>query len=71
MDWPVVTTYRGQVYAQKHRQEIIQDLYKEKGLVGAGMVRWDLNKLSFIDKCSVNNWILINCPFTLMFLGNC
>ncbi|KAG6769728.1 hypothetical protein POTOM_025389 [Populus tomentosa] len=31
MDWPEVTTYRGLVSAQKHRQEIIQD--------SAGMIR--------------------------------
>eukprot|EP00258_Populus_trichocarpa_P042759 XP_024458778.1 protein argonaute MEL1 [Populus trichocarpa] len=31
MDWPEVTTYRGLVSAQKHRQEIIQDC--------AGMIR--------------------------------
>ncbi|KAI9153076.1 hypothetical protein LWI28_005547 [Acer negundo] len=44
MDWPAVTTYRGLVSAQQHREEIIQDLYKveqdpEKGLVSSGMVR--------------------------------
>ncbi|KAK0584182.1 hypothetical protein LWI29_008665 [Acer saccharum] len=44
MDWPAVTTYRGLVSAQQHREEIIQDLYKveqdpEKGIVHSGMVR--------------------------------
>lgn len=44
MDWPEVTKYRGIVSAQAHREEIIQDLYKEsqdpqKGLVRAGMIR--------------------------------
>ncbi|KAK9290108.1 hypothetical protein L1049_008272 [Liquidambar formosana] len=44
MDWPAVTTYRGLVSAQRHRQEIIQDLYKmeqdpQRGLVHSGMVR--------------------------------
>ncbi|KAK2655233.1 hypothetical protein Ddye_008285 [Dipteronia dyeriana] len=44
MDWPAVTTYRGLVSAQQHREEIIQDLYKveqdpEKGPVNSGMVR--------------------------------
>ncbi|KAJ7972290.1 Argonaute family protein [Quillaja saponaria] len=44
MDWPEATTYRGLVSAQKHREEIIQDLYKvevhpQRGQVNAGMVR--------------------------------
>lgn len=44
MDWPEVTKYRGIVSAQGHRDEIIQDLYREdkdpqKGLVRAGMIR--------------------------------
>ena len=44
MDWPEVTKYRGLVSAQAHRQEIIQDLYKQvpnsrKGLSHGGMIR--------------------------------
>ncbi|XP_023519443.1 protein argonaute 5 [Cucurbita pepo subsp. pepo] len=44
MDWPEVTKYRGIVSAQAHREEIIQDLYKQfedpqRGLVHAGMIR--------------------------------
>ncbi|KAK8601699.1 hypothetical protein V6N13_058617 [Hibiscus sabdariffa] len=44
MDWPEITTYRGIVSAQTHREEIIQDLYKttqdpQKGVVHGGMIR--------------------------------
>ncbi|GMI98406.1 ARGONAUTE 5 [Hibiscus trionum] len=44
MDWPEITTYRGVVSAQTHREEIIQDLYKtienpQKGIVHGGMIR--------------------------------
>lgn len=44
MDWPTVTTYRGLVSAQKHREEMIQDLYKveqdpKRGSISSGMVR--------------------------------
>ncbi|KAH9738150.1 protein argonaute MEL1 [Citrus sinensis] len=44
MDWPAVTTYRGLVSAQQHREEIIQDLFKvqqdpTRGPVNAGMIR--------------------------------
>ncbi|GMJ10787.1 ARGONAUTE 5 [Hibiscus trionum] len=44
MDWPEITTYRGIVSAQTHREEIIQDLYKttsdpRKGIVHGGMIR--------------------------------
>ncbi|CAJ1979202.1 unnamed protein product [Sphenostylis stenocarpa] len=44
MDWPYVTKYRGVVSAQKHREEIIQDLYTShsdpvKGLVHSGSIR--------------------------------
>ncbi|KAJ4705271.1 Argonaute family protein [Melia azedarach] len=44
MDWPAVTTYRGLVSSQQHREEIIQDLYKieqdpKRGMAHAGMVR--------------------------------
>ncbi|KAL3579627.1 hypothetical protein D5086_017462 [Populus alba] len=44
MDWPEVTKYRGLVSAQAHREEIIEDLYKnyqnpKGGLVHGGMIR--------------------------------
>ena len=44
MDWPQITTYRGLVSAQPHREEIIQDLYTnvtdpQKGLIHGGMIR--------------------------------
>ncbi|CAN1134896.1 Protein argonaute MEL1 [Linum perenne] len=45
MDWPLMTTYRGLVSAQHHRQEIIEALYKEEELPGSnelkkgGMIR--------------------------------
>ncbi|GMN68415.1 hypothetical protein TIFTF001_037469 [Ficus carica] len=44
MDWPEVTKYKGLVSAQAHREEIIQDLYKQvpnsqKGLSHGGMIR--------------------------------
>ncbi|KAH9674546.1 protein argonaute MEL1 [Citrus sinensis] len=44
MDWPAVTTYRGLVSAQQHREEIIQDLFTvqqdpTRGPVNAGMIR--------------------------------
>ncbi|KAL6202913.1 hypothetical protein ACLB2K_026617 [Fragaria x ananassa] len=44
MDWPEVSKYRGILSAQNHRQEIIQDLYKQthdekRGLVHSGMIR--------------------------------
>ncbi|WCJ41679.1 Argonaute family protein [Euphorbia peplus] len=44
MDWPEITTYRGLVSAQGHREEMIQDLYKchqdkDKGIVHSGMIR--------------------------------
>ncbi|EXB81597.1 Protein argonaute 5 [Morus notabilis] len=38
MDWPEVTKYRGLVSAQYHREEIIQDLYKQVPSHG-GMIR--------------------------------
>ncbi|XP_031261888.1 protein argonaute MEL1-like [Pistacia vera] len=56
MDWPAVTTYRGLVSAQNHREEIIQDLYKieqdpKKGSVHSGMIR----ELLFAFKRSTNH----------------
>ncbi|XP_062095124.1 protein argonaute 5-like [Humulus lupulus] len=44
MDWPEVTKYRALVSAQKHREEIILDLYNsttddKKGKVQGGMIR--------------------------------
>ncbi|XP_050370063.1 protein argonaute 5 [Argentina anserina] len=44
MDWPEVSKYRGIVSGQKHREEIIQDLYKQthdekRGVVQSGMIR--------------------------------
>ncbi|CAL5413448.1 unnamed protein product [Camellia sinensis] len=44
MDWPEVTKYRGLVFAQGHKEEIIQDLYKtyqdpQRGTVHCGMIR--------------------------------
>ncbi|CAN8321108.1 unnamed protein product [Cochlearia groenlandica] len=43
-DWPEVTKYAGLVCAQAHRQELIQDLYKEwkdpqKGACTGGMIK--------------------------------
>ncbi|CAF2218688.1 hypothetical protein YC2023_093892 [Brassica napus] len=43
-DWPEVTKYAGLVCAQAHRQELIQDLFKEwkdpqKGVVTGGMIK--------------------------------
>lgn len=43
-DWPEITKYAGLVCAQAHRQELIQDLYKEwkdstKGIVTGGMIK--------------------------------
>ncbi|KAF8398821.1 hypothetical protein HHK36_014681 [Tetracentron sinense] len=43
-DWPEVTKYAGLVCAQAHRQELIQDLYKEwqdpvRGTVKGGMIK--------------------------------
>lgn len=45
MDWPYVTRYKGVVSAQKHREEIIQDLFIEredpvKGVVHSGIIRY-------------------------------
>ncbi|KAK9690038.1 hypothetical protein RND81_09G100100 [Saponaria officinalis] len=39
MDWPDVTKYKGLVSAQGHREEIIQDLYKERDGKNYGMIR--------------------------------
>lgn len=44
-DWPEVTKYAGLVCAQAHRQELIQDLFKEwkdpqKGVVTGGMIKY-------------------------------
>ncbi|KAG8387567.1 hypothetical protein BUALT_Bualt02G0034800 [Buddleja alternifolia] len=44
IDWPQVTTYRGLVSAQAHREEMIQDLYHmnvdpKKGVIHGGMIR--------------------------------
>ncbi|KAK6936138.1 Piwi domain [Dillenia turbinata] len=43
--WPSLTTYRGLVYSQTHRDEIIHDLYKEeedpqRGQFSKGMIRF-------------------------------
>ncbi|KAF8407508.1 hypothetical protein HHK36_006642 [Tetracentron sinense] len=43
-DWPEVTKYAGLVCAQTHREELIQDLYKEwqdpvRGTVKSGMIK--------------------------------
>ncbi|KAL1200730.1 Protein argonaute 1 [Cardamine amara subsp. amara] len=43
-DWPEITKYAGLVCAQAHRQELIQDLFKEwkdpqKGVVTGGMIK--------------------------------
>ena len=50
-DWPEITKYAGLVCAQAHRQELIQDLYKEwqdpnRGKVSGGMVKYALSTLS-------------------------
>ena len=48
MDWPVMTTYKGLVSAQHHREEIIQDLYKleqqpgKSELKHGGMIRFSI-----------------------------
>lgn len=52
MDWPEVTKYRGLVSAQKHREEIIQDLYRttvepHRGVIHSGMIRWGSQHVSF------------------------
>lgn len=44
-DWPEVTKYAGLMCAQAHRQELIQDLYKEwkdpvKGTMTGGMIKY-------------------------------
>lgn len=46
-DWPEITKYAGLVCAQAHRQELIQDLFKEwkdpqKGVVTGGMIKYVL-----------------------------
>lgn len=46
-DWPEVTKYAGLVCAQAHRQELIDDLYKEwkdpaRGTVTGGMIKYVL-----------------------------
>ncbi|KAL5716727.1 argonaute 1B [Ranunculus cassubicifolius] len=43
-DWPEITTYAGLVCAQSHREELIQDLFKEwqdpqKGTMYGGMIK--------------------------------
>ena len=43
-DWPEITKYAGLVCAQAHRQELIQDLYKEwqdpqRGKMSGGMIK--------------------------------
>lgn len=44
-DWPEVTKYAGLVCAQAHRQELIQDLFKQwqdpvRGTVSGGMIKY-------------------------------
>ncbi|CAI9774583.1 unnamed protein product [Fraxinus pennsylvanica] len=44
VDWPEVTKFRGLVSSQRHREEIIQDLYKtssdpKRGKIHGGMIR--------------------------------
>ncbi|KAJ9552866.1 hypothetical protein OSB04_016911 [Centaurea solstitialis] len=46
-DWPEITKYAGLVCAQAHRQELIQDLFKEwqdpvKGKMSGGMIKYAL-----------------------------
>ena len=46
-DWPEITKYAGLVCAQAHRQELIQDLYKQsqdpvRGTVAGGMIKYTL-----------------------------
>lgn len=46
-DWPEITKYAGLVCAQAHRQELIQDLFKEwqdpnRGKVSGGMIKYTL-----------------------------
>jgi len=43
MDWPFVTRYKGVVSAQKHREEIIQDLFIQDpagGNAHSGIIRY-------------------------------
>lgn len=44
-DWPEITKYAGLVCAQAHRQELIQDLFKEwqdpvRGKASGGMIKY-------------------------------
>lgn len=50
-DWPEITKYAGLVCAQAHRQELIQDLFKQwqdpvRGTVTGGMIKYALSHLS-------------------------
>lgn len=45
-DWPEITKYAGLVCAQPHRQELIQDLFKQwqdpvKGTMSGGMIKYE------------------------------
>lgn len=43
MDWPFVTRYKGVVSAQKHRDEMIHDLYigdSARGIPPSGIIRY-------------------------------
>ena len=47
-DWPEITKYAGLVCAQAHRQELIQDLFKQwqdpvRGPVTGGMIKYRLS----------------------------
>ena len=50
-DWPEITKYAGLVCAQAHRQELIQDLFKQwqdpvKGTMSGGMIKYESLSLS-------------------------
>jgi len=75
-DWPEVTKYAGLVCAQAHRQELIQDLYKEwkdpaKGTMTGGMIKYVIILISslldfllcLVSSIVVTCWPLVNYAF--------
>ena len=53
-DYPEITKYAGLVCAQAHRQELIQDLFKQwqdpvRGTVTGGMIKYSPSLLSYVS----------------------
>jgi len=72
-DWPEITKYSGLVCAQAHRQELIQDLFKQwqdpvRGTVTGGMIKYLSLSLSMPIHVSVTCLPMLCVFYSVLYL---